>query len=119
LALQPGGLAFGRDDDAGRLRTFDRETAARASRSCCIAARHRRRRLYKGVQLIGDGLPPGMPGRSFAGMIASAISGFLVIAFLLRYLRARHDFALFMWFRLAVAALVLDRHRHRRPTATI
>ena len=46
----------------------------------------------------------GMP--FVAGMIASAVSGYLVIAFLLRYLR-RHDFALFMWFRIAVAALIL------------
>jgi undecaprenyl-diphosphatase len=39
------------------------------------------------------------------GMIASAVSGFLVIWFMLAYLR-RRDFALFMWYRLAVAALV-------------
>jgi undecaprenyl-diphosphatase len=60
---------------------------------------------YEGLQLIGDGLPPGMAGPFVAGMVASAVSGFLVIAFLLRYLR-RHDFALFMWFRIAVAALI-------------
>jgi undecaprenyl-diphosphatase len=41
-----------------------------------------------------------------AGMISAAISGFAVIAFLLSYLR-RRDFALFMWYRIAVAALVL------------
>jgi undecaprenyl-diphosphatase len=49
-------------------------------------------------------MPPGMAGPFIAGMIAAAVSGFLVIAFLLTYLR-RHDFALFMWYRLAVAAL--------------
>ena len=36
---------------------------------------------------------------------ASAVSGFLIIAFLLRYLRV-HDFALFLWIRIAVAALI-------------
>ena len=34
------------------------------------------------------------------------MSGFFVIAFLLRYLRV-HDFAIFLWFRIGVAALVL------------
>ena len=35
-----------------------------------------------------------------------ASAAFLVIAFLLRYLRV-HDFALFLWIRVAVAALIL------------
>jgi undecaprenyl pyrophosphate phosphatase UppP len=34
------------------------------------------------------------------------VSGFLVIAFLLRYLWV-HDFANFLWFGIGVAALVL------------
>jgi undecaprenyl-diphosphatase len=38
-------------------------------------------------------------------MVASAISGFVVIRWLLRYLR-RHDFTLFLWYRIAVALLV-------------
>jgi undecaprenyl pyrophosphate phosphatase UppP len=46
-----------------------------------------------------------MGGPFVAGIAASAVSGFLVIAFLLRYLRA-HDFALFLWIRVAVAALI-------------
>jgi undecaprenyl-diphosphatase len=45
-----------------------------------------------------------MQGPFVAGLISAAISGFLVIAFLLSYLR-RHDFTLFLWYRLAVAAL--------------
>ena len=105
LALQPGVSRSGVTMTAGRLLTFDRETAARFSflLSLPVIAGAG---LYKGVKLIGDGLPPGMAGPFVAGMIASAISGFLVIAFLLRYLR-RHDFALFMWFRIAVAVLIL------------
>jgi undecaprenyl-diphosphatase len=104
LALQPGVSRSGVTMTAGRLLTFDRETAARFSFLLAmpvIAGAG----LYKGVQLIGDGLPPGMAGPFVAGMIASAVSGFLVIAFLLRYLR-RHDFALFLWVRIAVAVLV-------------
>jgi undecaprenyl-diphosphatase len=105
LALQPGVSRSGVTMTAGRLLTFDRETAARFSflLSLPVIAGAG---LYEGVQLIGDGLPPGMAGPFVAGMAASAVSGFLVIAFLLRYLR-RHDFALFMWFRIAVAGLIL------------
>ena len=105
LALQPGVSRSGVTMTAGRLLAFDRETAARFSflLSLPVIAGAG---LYKGAQLAGEGLPPGMKGPFVAGMIASAVSGFLVIAFLLRYLR-RHDFALFMWFRIAVAALVL------------
>jgi undecaprenyl-diphosphatase len=104
LALQPGVSRSGVTMTAGRLLTFDRETAARFSflLSLPVIAGAG---LYEGVQLIGDGLPPGMAGPFVAGMAASAVSGFLVIAFLLRYLR-RHDFSLFMWFRIAVAALI-------------
>jgi undecaprenyl pyrophosphate phosphatase UppP len=47
-----------------------------------------------------------MGGPFVAGITASAVSGFLVIAFLLRYLRF-HDFALFLWIRVAVAALIV------------
>jgi undecaprenyl-diphosphatase len=103
LALQPGVSRSGVTMTAGRLLTFDRETAARFSFLLAmpvIAGAG----LYKGVQLIGDGLPPGMAGPFVAGMIASAVCGFLVIAFLLRYLR--RDFALFLWVRIAVAVLV-------------
>ena len=40
-----------------------------------------------------------------AGMVASAISGFLVIWGVLKYLK-RHDFTVFLWYRVALAALV-------------
>jgi undecaprenyl pyrophosphate phosphatase UppP len=33
------------------------------------------------------------------------VSGFLVICFLLSYLR-RHDFMVFLWYRIAVAVIV-------------
>ena len=52
------------------------------------------------------GIPAGLAGPFVAGIGASAVSGYLVIAFLLRYLRV-HDFAIFLWFRIGVAALVL------------
>lgn len=104
IALQPGVSRSGVTMTAGRLLTFDRETTARFSflLSLPVIAGAG---LYKGIQLASEGLPAGMAEPFIAGMIASAVSGFLVIAFLLRYLR-RHDFALFLWFRIAVAAVV-------------
>jgi undecaprenyl-diphosphatase len=104
LALQPGVSRSGVTMTAARVLTFDRETAARFSflLSLPVIAGAV---LYKGLDLAGDGVPPGMGGPFVAGIAASAVSGFLVIAFLLRYLRV-HDFALFLWIRVAVAALI-------------
>jgi undecaprenyl-diphosphatase len=105
LALQPGVSRSGVTMTAARVLAFDRETAARFSflLSLPVIAGAA---IYAGLDLAGDGIPAGMAGPFAAGIAASAVSGFLVIAFLLRYLRV-HDFALFLWFRIAVAALVL------------
>jgi undecaprenyl-diphosphatase len=104
LALQPGVSRSGVTMTAARVLTFDRETAARFSflLSLPVIAGAV---LYKGLDLAADGIPPGMGGSFVAGIAASAVSGYLVIAFLLRYLRI-HDFALFLWIRVAVAALI-------------
>lgn len=104
LALQPGVSRSGVTMTAARAMGFDRETAARFSflLSLPVIAGAA---IYAGIDVAGDGLPPGMAGPFIAGIAASAVSGFLVIAFLLQYLR-RHDFAIFLWFRIAVAAVV-------------
>jgi undecaprenyl-diphosphatase len=103
IALQPGVSRSGVTMTAARAMAFDRPSAARFSflLSLPIIAGAG---LYKGLDLMREGLPPGMAGPFVAGVIASAVSGFLVIAFLLTYLR-RHDFAIFLWYRMAVAAL--------------
>ena len=61
---------------------FDRTTAARFSflLSMPIIAGAG---VYKGIDLVREGIPRGCGGAFAAGVIASAISGFLVIAFLL------------------------------------
>ena len=51
-------------------------------------------------------IPSGFGGAFAAGVIASAISGFVVIWFLLAYLR-RRDFAPFVVYRILAAAFVL------------
>ena len=54
----------------------------------------------------GISIPPGFGGPFSWGILAYAVSGFLVIWGLLAYLR-RRDFAPFVVYRLAAAGLVL------------
>ncbi len=104
LALQPGVSRSGVTLTAARLIGLDRESAARfsfllACRSSPEPASRRRSTLPTPACTA--------TARSSSGASsASAVSGFAVIWFLLRYLR-RHDFLVFMIYRLAVAALVL------------
>jgi undecaprenyl-diphosphatase len=104
LALQPGVSRSGITMTAARLIHLDREAAARFSFLLAlpiIAGAG----LYKGTDLIGTGFQ-GYGAEFFWGFVASAISGFVVIWGLLKYLR-RHSYFVFMVYRLAVAALCL------------
>ena len=56
----------------------------------------------------------GYASEFFWWFVASGVSGFLVIAWLLRYLRTR-DFKIFMIYRLAVAAVVVGAIALGRP----
>ncbi len=105
LALQPGVSRSGVTITAARAIGIDRPSAARFSflLSLPIIAGAG---IFKGIDVARTGIPAGMEGAFLWGMIASAVSGFLVIWFVLAYLR-RHDFALFMWYRIAVAAVVV------------
>jgi undecaprenyl-diphosphatase len=104
LALQPGVSRSGVTITAARAMGMDRESAARFSflLSLPIIAGAG---AYKAVDLAQTGLQ-GHAGEFVAGMVASAISGFVVIWGVLRYLK-RHDFMIFLWYRVAVAALVV------------
>jgi undecaprenyl-diphosphatase len=104
LALQPGVSRSGVTITAARAMGFDRESAARFSflLSLPIIAGAG---AYKAVDLAQTGLQ-GHAGEFIAGMVASAISGFVVIWGLLKYLK-RHDFTVFLWYRVAVAAVVV------------
>jgi undecaprenyl-diphosphatase len=103
LALQPGVSRSGVTITAARALGLDRESAARFSflLSLPIIAGAG---LYKAIDVAGSGLQ-GYGAEFVAGMVASAISGFAVIWWLLRYLQ-RHDFMIFLWYRIGVAALV-------------
>lgn len=103
VALQPGVSRSGVTITAARVMGFDRETAARFSflLSLPVIAGAG---VYKGIDVVRDGIPAPMTGPFVAGIVASAISGFAVIAFLLAYLR-RRDFSVFVWYRLIAAAI--------------
>ncbi len=104
MALQPGVSRSGVTMTAARAIGLDRETAARFSflLSLPIIAGAG---VFKGLELTQTGFQ-GHAAEFFWGFVSSALSGFLVIWGLLKYLK-RHDFKVFMLYRLAVAALVL------------
>jgi undecaprenyl-diphosphatase len=104
LALQPGVSRSGVTITAGRLVGLNREAAARFSFLLALPIIAGAGGL-KAVDLMQHGFQ-GYGPQFLAGFVAAAASGFVVIWFLLRYLRT-HDFLVFMIYRLAVAALVL------------
>ena len=104
LALQPGVSRSGVTITAGRLVGLDREAAARFSFLLALPIIAGAGGL-KAVDLLQNGFQ-GCGPQFLAGFLAAAVSGFVVIWFLLRYLRT-HDFLVFMIYRLAVAALAL------------
>jgi undecaprenyl-diphosphatase len=104
VALQPGVSRSGVTMTAARWIGIDRESAARFSFLLAMPIIFGAG-LLKGVDLLQSGFQ-GYASQFFWGFLSSAISGFLVIWWLLRYLRT-HDFAVFMWYRMAVAAIVL------------
>jgi len=106
LALMPGVSRSGITITAARYLGLDRDSAARFSFLLLIPIVFGAS-LWKGVTdvLLGD-LPPGSAGPFLVGMIASAASGLLAIWGLLGYVR-RHDYSLFVVYRLVVAAFVL------------
>jgi undecaprenyl-diphosphatase len=62
--------------------------------------------LYKGMYLARAGLPQGLPLPFAAGVIASALSGYAAVAFLIRYLQTRTVYP-FVWYRVALGLGVL------------
>jgi undecaprenyl-diphosphatase len=104
IALQPGVSRSGITMTAARAMGIDRESAARFSflLSLPIIAGAG---AYKGLDLVHRGFQ-GYGAQFLWGSVTSGVSGFLVIWGLLAYLR-RHDFAVFMWYRLVIAALAL------------
>jgi undecaprenyl-diphosphatase len=105
LALAPGTSRSGITITAGRFLGLTRDAAARISFLLLVPATAGAV-LLKGYQAIADGLPDGVAGPMIAGVIASAISGYLAIFWLLRFLRTR-SYGVFVVYRVILGVGVL------------
>jgi undecaprenyl-diphosphatase len=106
LALAPGVSRSGITISAGRLLGLDRDSAARFSFLLLVPTTFGAV-VWKGVNdLVLADLPAGSAGPFTVGVIAAAVSGLAAIWALLGYVR-RHDYSLFVLYRLVVAAIVL------------
>ena len=106
LSLLPGVSRSGITISAGRLLGLDRDSAARFSFLLLVPITFGAV-AYKGVtDVILGNLPAGMAGPFLVGSLASGASALVAISALLGYVR-RHDYSLFVWYRLAAAAAVL------------
>lgn len=105
-ALVPGVSRSGITITAAVALGLTRETAARFSFLLSIPV-IAGAGAFKGLKLVKDGFPSQIGPGSFAlGIVASALSGFLAVAVLLRYLR-RGSLTPFVIYRLVVGAGVL------------
>jgi undecaprenyl-diphosphatase len=112
LAVIPGISRSGSTMTAGLLRGLTREAAARFSfllATPLITGAV----LVKGFELRHTGLPADMRLPFLAGIAVSGLVGYLVIAFLIRYL-ANRTFKIFVIYRLALGVIVLLLGWHLR-----
>lgn len=106
LALFPGVSRSGITISAGRLLGLDRDAAARLSFLLLIPIVLGAVAL-KGVKDVLFGtLPSGWVGPFMVGTLAAAGAGLLAIEWLLGYVR-RHDYSLFVLYRLLAAVAIL------------
>jgi undecaprenyl-diphosphatase len=105
LSLMPGVSRSGITISAARFLGLDRESAARFS-FLLLVPTTLGAVLWKGVNdvVLAD-LPPGSGGPFAVGVLAAAASGFVAIDVLLDYVR-RHDYSVFVLYRLLVALFV-------------
>ena len=106
LSLAPGVSRSGITISAARFLGLDRDSAARLSFLLLVPITLGAI-VFKGVTdvLLAD-LPPGTAGPFVVGMLAAAVSGLAAISALLGYVR-RHDYSVFVVYRLLAAAAVL------------
>lgn len=106
LALAPGVSRSGITISAARFLGLDRDAAARFSFYLLIPTVFGAA-LWTGLRdVVFAEPPPGTAGPFAVGMIAAAVSGLVAIWALLGYVR-RHDYSIFVLYRLIAAAAVL------------
>ena len=106
LAIIPGTSRSGITITAGLFRGYTRAAAARFSfllstPTIAAAAAKAGWDLHK-----AGGIAPEMQMPFVVGIIVSGLSGTLVIAFLMRYLRL-HSLRVFVWYRVALGILIV------------
>jgi len=105
VAVIPGVSRSGITMTGGLFRGMTRETAARFSfllSTPVIAGAV----LKKGLEVHHEGMPPEMKLPFVAGIIVSGLVGYLVIAWLIRFLSHR-SFKVFVVYRIALGVIVL------------
>jgi len=105
LALVPGVSRSGITITAALLAGLARTDAARFSFLLSLpivfgAA------LLKAIHLLQHGIEPGMAGPMLVGIAVSAVSGYISVAFLLRFVQSRTLWA-FVWYRFVAGGAVL------------
>jgi undecaprenyl-diphosphatase len=105
IALAPGTSRAGITITAGRFLALTRDAAARFS-FLMLAPVVAGATVFKGADVIRDGLPAGSTGPVIVGVVSAAISGFAAIWVLLRYLRS-HSYGIFVVYRLVAGATIL------------
>jgi undecaprenyl-diphosphatase len=107
LAIIPGVSRSGVTISAGLFRNFDRSAAARFSflLSTPIIGGACAKKFWD-LHKHEGGLPPDMHTAFVAGIIASAITGCITIAFFLNFLR-RRSLSLFVWYRIIFGIIVI------------
>jgi undecaprenyl-diphosphatase len=105
LALAPGTSRSGITITAARALGYTRDAAARISFLLLVPVTAGAV-IYKGIEAIVDGLPEGVAGPMVAGVIASAMSGYVAIVALLHLIR-RHSYDVFVVYRVVVGLLIL------------
>ena len=108
MAIIPGVSRSGITITSGLFCSLDRQAAVRFSflLSAPIIAGAG---IYKIPEIINQGLLTDQFGYYLTGFLTSAISGYLFIAFLMRFIKAR-SFAIFSYYRFGLAALVVGTY---------
>ena len=105
FALVPGVSRSGITMVAGLMRGLNRMSTARFSFLLSIPVIFGAG-IFNLPDIIRQGSVPGQMGFFLSGFVAAAVSGYLVIAFLLRFVQT-HSFAVFAYYRLLLAAIVV------------
>ncbi len=105
ISLAPGTSRSGITITAGRFLGLSRDAAAKISFLLLVPATAGAI-LFEGYEAIRDGLPDGVVGPMIAGVIASAVSGYLAIFGLLRFVRT-HSYDVFVVYRVVVGIAIL------------